>query len=421
MATLWQSFRGLFTGGAGTRTPGLQSGESGSHPSRPAATVNQDTALCHSAFWAAVMLYVETTGSLPTKFYEVQEDGSEVEKPDYPLAKLLAGKVNRYQTPSEFWETITLQLRVHGNAYCLKQYSGSGEKRSLIGLLPMMSSQMEVQLETDGSISYRYNDGSTQRVFSEDQIWHVKLPGNGVIGMSPLSYARNSIGIGIAADNRMGKIFSNGAKPAGILSTGENVLTEDQRAKVKTNFREMTEGSEDTLFVLEAGFTYSQISLSPKDVELLDSRRFQVEDIARFMGAPSVLINDGSAQTAWGTGIGQIVRGWYQIKFRPHLERIESSVDIHLIPVTDRGRIRMAFDFDALLRSDMEMRFKAYKEAVTGGFMSPDEARAKEGWGKKPGGDELYMQQQMVPLRLLATGAGLKTSTQSKEASNEPS
>lgn len=417
MATLWQSFRGLFAGGAGSRTAGQQSGEAGSQPSSPAVSVNQDTALCHSAFWAAVMLFAETTGSLPTKFYEIGRDGSETERPDYDLAKLFSGKVNRYQTPAEFWETIAAQLKIHGNALCLRQFAGEGQGRRLVGLLPLMWSQVEVELQGDGSVRYRYTDGAGVRVLTDDQVWHIKGPGNGVIGMSPLSYARNTIAVGLAANNRMGKIFGNGGKPAGVLTT-DHVLKDDQRAKVKQNFREMTEGNEDTLFVLEAGFAYTQISMSPKDVELLDSARFSVEDIARFMGAPSVLINDGSAQTAWGTGIGQIIRGWYQIKLRPFLERIESSVDINLIPVADRGRMRMAFDFDALLRGDMEQRFAAYKEAVSGGFMTPDEARAKEGWKAAPGGNELYMQQQMVPLRLLSTGAGLKSTL---GAANEPS
>lgn len=417
MATLWQSFRGLFAGGAGTRTPGQQTGEAGSQPSAPAANVNQDTALCHSAFWAAVMLYAETTGSLPVVFYEVDGKGTETELRNYALAKLLNGKPNRYQTAAEFWQTVGAQLRMHGNVACLIQRQGDKPDGEIIGLLPLMWSQVEVELLPNGDVQYRYNSGTTQRILSADKIWHVKGPGNGIIGMSPLSYARNTVGVGLAANNRMGKIFGNGAKPAGVLTT-DVVLKDDQRAKVKQNFREMTEGNEDTLFVLEAGFAYQQISMLPKDIELLDSARFSVEEIARYMGAPSVLINDGSAQTAWGTGIGQIVRGWYQVKLRPFLKLIESSVGVYLVPVGDRGRVIMRFYLDELLLVELEARMRAYKEAVTGGIMTPNEARADEGLKPLPGGDEIYMQQQMVPLRLLATGAGLKSNS---GGGNEPS
>lgn len=390
--------RGLVSGGAGNRRPGTQSGEAGSFPSASAVSVNQDTALCLSAFWASIKLISESVASMPLVFYDVAADGTRTRNQKHTAARLFGGKVNRYQNRLEFFETLVMQLAMHGNSYCLKQTNSRGD---LIGLLPMMSAQMEVNLKEDGGdVIYRYNNGKEQRTYSEDKIWHVKLMGNGIIGLSPLSYARNSIGIGLAADNRMGKIFGNGAKPAGVLSI-DHVLKPDQRAAVKQNFNEMAQGNEDTLFVLEAGMQYTQISMSPKDVELLSSRKFQVEDVARFMGVPSVLINDTGSSTVWGSGITQIVQGFYKLGLRPYVERIEASIESNILGIEDRGNIEVEFDFNALLRADTAARFAAYKEAISGGFMKPNEARKEEGWQPEEGGDNLYMQSQNVPLNLL--------------------
>lgn len=409
---------GLMGGGAGQRRPGVQSGESAAYPGRSPAAVNQNTALCLSAVWACVRLISESVGSMPLRFYEESASGVRKYLPDYFLARLFNGKVNAWQTRNEFFETLISQLVLLGNAYALKQRGTSGE---LIGLLPMMSEQMKVSLADDSSMLrlYQYQNGTNVRSYSEDKIWHNKLFGNGVMGLSPLSYARNSIGIGLATEARVGKIMANGAKPAGVLTTGNEKLSPDQRARIKENFADIAKGDEDTLFVLEAGFDYKQISMSPKDIELISSRRFQIEDIARFFGVPSVLINDTSASTTWGSGIEQIVQGFYKLNLRPYLERLESSINYNLVPEKDRGRIKAEFDFDALLRGDMAAIIKMLKEAVTGGLKTPNEARAYLGDAKLAGGDDIYLQAQMVPLAILSTGAALSKQPAS-EQNNEP-
>jgi HK97 family phage portal protein len=311
---------------------------------------------------------------------------------------MFRGKVKRYQTRVEFWQTMVAQDALHGNAYALIQKNGRGE---IIGLMPLMSGQMEVSLEQEGgAVKYKYNNGNEIYVFAEEQIWHLKSMGNGIIGYSSLSFGRNSIGIGLAAEGRVTKIFSNGGKPAGVLTTNE-VLKDDQRARVKQNFKDMTEGTEDTLFVLEHGFDYKQISMSPKDIELLSSRSFQLKDVCRYFGVPSVLINDMDSTTTWGSGIQEIIEGFYKFTIRPYLERYEASINCILLKPAERDNITAEFDFNALLRADMEKRFRTYKEAIMGGFMSPNEARKEEGYEPKEGGDELFMQQQNVPITML--------------------
>jgi HK97 family phage portal protein len=291
---------------------------------------------------------------------------------------------------------MAMQLALHGNAYALKSKSGT----RIVSLMPLMAVQMEVSLQTDGSVVYKYNDGVNLSVYAEESIWHIKLMSNGIVGLSPLAYARNSIGVGIASENRVNALASNGFKPTGVL-TIDKLLKPEQREAIRKQFADLQEGSSDPLRVLEAGMTYQQVSMNPKDVQLLETRRFQIEDIARFFGVPSVLINDTSASTTWGSGIEQIVQGFYKLGLRPYLERFEASIQNSLLSVSDRRTYEFEFDFGALLRGDEQTRYQTYKEAVLNGLKTVNECRQQEGLEPVEGGDVAYMQGQMTPINQL--------------------
>jgi HK97 family phage portal protein len=329
--------------------------------------------------------------------YKKDANGIRVLDNEQSLAVLFNNKPNRYQNRVEFFETMAMQLALHGNAYALKSKSGT----RIVSLMPLMAVQMEVSLQTDGSVVYKYNDGVNVSVYAEESIWHIKLMSNGIVGLSPLAYARNSIGVGIASENRVNALASNGFKPTGIL-TIDKLLKPEQREAIRKQFADLQEGSSDPLRVLEAGMNYQQVSMNPKDVQLLETRRFQIEDIARFFGVPSVLINDTSASTTWGSGIEQIVQGFYKLGLRPYLERFEASIQNSLLSVSDRRTYEFEFDFGALLRGDEQTRYATYKEAVLNGLKTVNECRQAEGLEPVDGGDVAYMQGQMTPLTVLA-------------------
>jgi HK97 family phage portal protein len=383
----------LFTFGiAGRRNPGLQQSSAGSY-SVSNVVVNEDTALKLSAVWACVRLLAETVGGLPVNCYRNNPDGSRELDNSHPLAVLFNGKPNKYQNHVEFFETMTMQLALHGNAYAVIQKTGG----RIISLMPMMAEQMEVTLLTDGSVVYRYVDGANVTVFAPESIWHIKLMSNGIVGLSPLAYARTAIGVGIASEDRVKALAKNGFKPTGIL-TIDKLLKPEQRTAIRQQFADLAEGGDDPLRVLEAGMQYQQISMNPKDVQLLETRRFQIEDIARFFGVPSVLINDTSASTVWGSGVEQIVQGFYKLGLRPYLERYEASIKNNLLIPNDRSRFDFEFDFAALLRGDEKTRFNTYKEAVLNGLKTINECRRIEGLPSIEGGDIAYMQGQMTPI-----------------------
>ena len=397
---IWWRNTSTSTTGAGSRPTGLQITTPLSYAAEAASTVTIDTAFQVSAVWAATKLIAETIASMPIKLYDVDKNGVKTRNFNHPLAKLFAGKLNKWQTRIEFIETMTMQLTLQGNCFALIQRNGAGE---IIGLMPFMSQEMEVALTENGDIFYKYSENSANAAqYEQDKVLHVKCMGNGIVGLSPLGYARNAIGIAQAAEQSVTKIYSNGAKPSGILSF-DKVLNDVQRAAIKSNFAALEEGTQDRLFVLEAGMTYQQVSMTPQDIELLATRRFQIEDIARFFGVPSVMINDTSASTVWGSGIQQIVEGFYKLGIRPYLERYEESFKQWLLKPEERGQLEIEFDFQEFLRPDQAERIKTYGEAVSKGIMTPNQARALEGWPDLPGGDKAFMQQQMIPLDMLGT------------------
>lgn len=382
------------TGRSGTlqRREGKQIDGPLSRASEPVAPVSFDTAMQLSSFWAAARLWSEVMSSLPVRMETLSGDEWQVDRQS-DLARLFSGKVNRYQNCIEFFETFCLNFAVFSNAYALKIKSGD----RIVGLLPLNSGQVQAELMSDGSVVYEYFTNQGVSVYAESSIWHWKAFGNSITGLSAIEFARNSIAIGLQGDKRIGQVLKNAGKPSGIL-TIDSALTDEQRKRVKENFKDLTQGPNDDLMVLEAAMKYSTVSMSPGDIQLLESRRFQVEDIARFMDVPSVLINDTQNSTAWGTGIGEIIRGWYKKSVRHRVRSLQESMKCSLIPVEDRASTRFVHDFDDLLRLDKKERLEANQKGVNAAILTPNEARAEENLPPKEGGDELMINGSLVPI-----------------------
>lgn len=384
-------FRNMLFGRGGDS---VNTGYQSPMPTKPTEVKDFDTAMTQSAFWACVRLLTETVSAMPIVCYEKDiESGVKRVTTKNDLWRLLNYQPNRYQTKTEFFESIMLNLTVWGNTYVAVERVGT----RIVSLQVYPSAQVEARLLEDGSMVYQYStpDGSV-KVFAKDSIWHIKLFGNGLIGLSPLGYAGNTLGLSKNLSDRQNKLASNGGKTNGIL-TVDRALTKDQKESIRKSFAGLQEGNADQLFILEADFNYQQSSLSPSDMQLLESRRFSIEDIARFMGVPSVLINDTAASTTWGSGIEQINQGFYKLNLKPYLERIESSIKRHLMARKEWDSVDIEFNFDSLLRADKVTRLDAQSKAVNAGILSPNEARAEEGMKPMDGGDKIYLNGSLVP------------------------
>lgn len=401
----------LWGGSASTRTTGVQTSAISSTTSDTNEPINMGSALTLSSVWACVGLYADLVGSLRLNIYKIDEDGVKSPAKDHPLYRLFNGKMNRWQTRTEYLETVDYQFSLTGNSYSMITRDS---KDRITAITPLMTEQMEVTLLESGEVIYTYTEGQNVRVFSAKNIMHHKGLGNGITGLSTIEHAANAIGVGLSAEKAVAKIYKNGGKPSGLLMI-DKVISEDQRAKIKKNFSDMTNGPDARLFVLEAGMQYQQVSLSPQDIELLSSRKFQIEDIARFFKVPGVLINSNSSGTTWGSGIQQIVDGFYKVSLRPRLERYENRMMVSLLSPKERLDHVIEFDFSTILTPSKVDRINLNKEAIMSGQMTPNEARSSEGQEALEGGDNLYMQQQMTPLSLLKDGMVDDTITPSEE------
>lgn len=398
---------------AGRRTAGVQKASAGDRSSATEVMVNEHTALSVSAVYACVRVRAEAVASLPLRCYRISAGSPPEPYERHFLAKLFAGNVNRYQTLNEYLETLDAQEALHGNHYSLIQRINPEDPESeIIGLLPLMADQMEVRLLNDGSLVYLYTENGIKAALDPRNIWHTKQFGNGVVGLSTLDFARQAVGLAISAEKQAAKFAKNGFKPAGVLMI-DKLLKPEQREAIRAEFSTLVQGDEDPLKVLEAGMTYQQVSISPADAQLLESRRFQLEEICRFFGVPPVMIGDSSGSTVWGSGIQALMAGFYGITLRPRLERLEASINNKLLPVRDRGRIQFRFDPEALLRMDPTARSTRVKEHVQAGLLTPNEARIEMGYGASsdPAANKLYAQAQLVPLGTGRATVAIPTNT----------
>jgi HK97 family phage portal protein len=314
------------------------------------------------------------------------------------IQSILHRTPNSRNTAQEFWEQMLLSLILRGNAFALIKRDTKGE---VVALWPMSADQVRVQLLTTGDLSYEYSFDNKRLIYLESDVLHIRGPGNGAVGMSPLDHMRSSVGLAISTQNHTTKTFRKNARRPGILMS-DVVLTNEQRAALKQNFGDIVAGKDKELYILEAQFKFEPLGMTPADLELLNSRKFAVQDLARWFGVPSVLINDTGESTALGSSTGQIIEAFFKLKLRPMLSRIESAIIRQVLSPGQRAKgYTVKFSFDAILRATLTDRMEVYAKAVQNGIKTRNEARALENDPPMDGGDELTVQSNLVPLAML--------------------
>lgn len=392
------TFRSWLRGNATAQRTGTQSGLPSGGAFEEVPVVGLDAALQVSTVWACVKLLVETIASLPLFVYRTDSDGRRTLVRDDQLYAILHTSPNRRMTAQEFWEFMILNLVLRGNAYARVERDSKGRAYAL---WPMAADQVEVKVMPEGSLVYAYMLDSATLVYLEEDILHIKGIGNGVVGMSPLDYMRASVGLSISAQNHTAATYRKQARRPGVLMT-DKTLNKPQRDALRENFGEIASGGQNELYILEANFKFEPINMSPADIQLLETRRFAVEDLARWFGVPSVLINDTSKTTTWGTGVEQIIEGFYKFTLRPQLVRIEQAIDKRVLTSAQRAAgLKAEFSFDALLRASLKDRVEIYAKAAQNGIKTRNECRQLENDPPLPGGDVLTAQVNLVPIDML--------------------
>lgn len=402
MATFFQSLRRFFGNvGSTGQQEGIQYTEPFTRVYESTPDYGIDGALQVSAVWAATELLTDNIASLPIFVYEREPgvDGHKTLARGTPLWMLLHDSPNNMHTPMEFWQYFVMNYLFRGNAYARLVRNSAGE---VISMIPLASDQVEVEVLRDSgqSIIYKYYYEGQVAIYSPDSILHWRDKGNGVVGMSRLDYMRSTVNVAVGAQNHTANVFRKSAKRPGVFMI-DKLLTEEQRAAIRQNYKGLVEGNNDDLLVLEAGAKFEPLSMTPADVQLLETRKYSVEDIARWFGIPGAMINDTEKTTTWGTGIDHLIQGFYKFRLRPMLESLEQAIEKRVLTATQRRRYTVEFSLDAILRGSLKDRLEIGAQAVQNGLMTRNEWRQLENMPPVEGADVLTAQVNLAPIASL--------------------
>lgn len=366
--------------------------------------VSVDLAMQNGVVWSCVRRNAETTATLPLHLYRIDKDRKSERADDHPLYTVLHNRPNIEMTAVEFWEAMVGCYLLWGNAYASID-RGSGGR--IVALNPMRPDRINVRRQPDGSLVYFYSWMGYTQTFAEEDIFHIKgFSLDGLMGMSPVSQARQTIGSARAAERVSGAIFRNGMRPSGVLSS-PTYLTEPQREIAKDLLAKF-KGAAQTggTPLLEGGWKWERLEIPPADAQMLETRAFHVEEICRWFDIPPVLIGH-SGQTTWGSGIEQIMLGWLTLGLRSHLKRIEQAIWARLLSAKEQASYYAEFNVDALLRADSAARAQQMASLAQNGLRTRDELRALDNFPPIPGGDKATVQSNLVPLEIIGTAEHL--------------
>lgn len=370
----------------------------GSVPTSSGETVNTASVLGLAAAWACVNLLAGTIASLPLMVYRTR-NGARTVASDHPLYRILHDSPNADQTALDFWEFVCASLELHGNAYAEVVRARNGR---IIALgVPITPELVTVRRLDTGALEYEWVDQGRRIIAGQERVLHIRgFGGNPLGGLSTLSAGRQSFGLAQAIERASGDTFRNGVRPSGLLKTADT-LTFDQRKQAEELLQEKFAGAINAgrPMLLDRGMDWVQLSISPEDAQMLQSRAFSVEEVCRFFGVPPFMVGHTEKTTSWGTGLEQQTLGFQKFTLRRRLKRIEQALEKQLLSVADRlAGITIEFNLEGLLRADSAARASFYQLMLTNGVMTINEVRSLENLPPVEGGDEPRMQMQNVPI-----------------------
>jgi HK97 family phage portal protein len=363
-----------------------------------------------SVVFGCVQVISETVGMLPLHVYRTADNGDRIEDPNQPVAQLFSGDVNDRQTAGEFIEMMTAHCLLRGNAYAEIVRDGRGAP---VQLVPHHPDCVSVVRLPSGRYAYDISlpTGGTRRLLPEE-VFHLKdRSDDGICGKSRLARARETFGSALATERYANRTFSNGAALSGVLQA-DTPLSSDAAQRLKSQFSDLTTGAKNAgrVAVLEQGLKWQQIAVSPDDAQMLESRKFSVESLARIFRVPPPILGD--FQGGNYSSISEVGRWFYSHTVMPWLNKWERLIERQLFSSISRRSLEVEFDCDLLLRGDMLTRFQAYRIAREVGIYNANELRRFEHANRRtdPGGDEYFapanMQQEQTGRPIADRGQG---------------
>ena len=385
--------------------------------------VTERSAMQMTAVYSCVRILAEAVAGLPLNLYRYTEDGGKEKAIDHPLYLLLHDEPNPEMSSFVFRETLMTHLLLWGNAYAQVIRNGKGE---VIALYPLMPNKMTVDRDSQGQLYYSYQRGTDEAIRDKNQTVILRpsdvlhIPGlgfDGLVGYSPIAMAKNAIGMAIACEEYGAKFFANGAAPGGVLEH-PGTIKDPQRVRESWQSTFGSSGNANKIAVLEEGMKYTPIGISPEQAQFLETRKFQINEIARIFRVPPHMVGD--LEKSSFSNIEQQSLEFVKYTLDPWVVRWEQSITRALLTQTEKARYFVKFNLEGLLRGDYESRMNGYATARQNGWMSANDIRELENLDRIPaeeGGDLYLINGNMLPL--CQAGAFANTTTTGEEESDE--
>ncbi len=385
--------------------------------------VNADSAMTVSAVYACVRVLAETVATLPLFIYQRTTDGGKSKESRHPLYGLLHDAPNDWQTSVEWREMMMGHLALRGNAYSYLDFAGNGYPLRLIPLHPD-----KVRPFWDGPnldiIRYEITDNAGHfAVYPMERILHLRgLSSDGLMGISPIGVARESIGLAKATEEYGARLFSSYGRPGGIL-THPAKLTPEAAKRLRDSWQASHAGlpSAHKVAVLEEGMSWHQVSMNAEDAQFLQTRQYQITEIARLFRIPPHMIGDLSRATF--SNVEQQSLEFVTHTIRPWLVRWEQALSRSLLPKADHDRgYFIEFLVDGLLRGDIASRYQAYSIGRNNGWLSANDIRRLENMNPLPDrqGDLYLVPLNMVPAETLTGSSQMNPPVPDQAMQPEP-
>ena len=382
--------------------------------------VNARSAMQMTAVYSCVRILSEAVAGLPLQFYRYNDNGGKEKAVDHPLYFLLHDEPNPEMTSFVFRETLMTHLLLWGNAYSQIIRNGKGE---IVALYPLMPDRMTVDRDEHGRLCYEYlvydgddvdgrtgtdpkANGKIVRLHPADVLHIPGLGFDGLVGYSPIAMAKNAIGLAIAAEEYGSKFYANGAAPSGVL---EHPGTLKDPGRVRESWQSTFGGSSNAnkIAVLEEGMKYTPISIAPNEAQFLETRKFQIDEIARIFRVPPHMVGDLDKSSF--SNIEQQSLEFVKYTLDPWVSRWEQAMVRALLSAEEKKKYFFKFNVDGLLRGDYQSRMTGYATARQNGWMSANDIRELENMDRIPeelGGDLYLINGNMTKLQDAGIFAG---------------
>lgn len=377
------------------------------HLSQSNIVVTPETAMKLSAVYACIRVIAEAIASIPLQLYKKSKDGKELAE-SHDLYYLLHDQPNPMQTSFEFREMITAHLLLRGNAFVYKEKTDV----SINALYPLNPAKMIVERD-NYTTRYRYTDEQgRQYIYPQEYIWHI--PGmsfDGIIGISPISYARDVIGLGLSADQYASKVYANYAR-MGVVLTYPGKLSPEAELSLKDSVSEAYSGQNAyKTMILQGGLGIEKVGMTNDEAQFIEQKAMSIEEIARIFKVPSILIGHPDKAATYAS-VEQQMLSFITHTIRPWTSRIEQSITKSLLQGREQKKYYAEFNLNDFVRGDISTRYSAYAAGRQWGWLSINDIRKLENMNSiEEGGDDYLYPLNMTivgeePLEPVTQGGG---------------